>query len=413
MIRYFFLISILIVRTIGSHAQIEPRDTIPKQWLDGLIRSASDTNGLLSYEGKFILLDFWATYCSGCVASMPKMKSLQDRHLDKLRIFYVHPHDKKELSDFFSRWPELTVYKLPMIPITESIKTAFPFSTVPHLVLINPDGEVQAITKGGRDIVEKIDEWLKWGRIRMPYVPDFVNYSYQHPFFVNFPDMNVPLRSSATLLGRLESVRRTGPITQGGDGTGPFRLNIFNTNLEGLYGEIARRLFKFPHAEREIRVRGDKYFDSVRQTPEYYSYEYISSDSNIENKEALYHRIRLDLDLRFGFRSEIREMETDFYSLELPDSKLIPGDSSYSRWTLSNLTLVRQPMSVFAAVLHQTFKLPYPILQDSTKNFRGTLQLDMSQRNVESLESQIVQQGGKLVHKKRLIKVLYIVKAPE
>ena len=37
------------------------------------------TVGLADFQGKVVLLDFWATWCGSCVAAMPKLQKLHDR----------------------------------------------------------------------------------------------------------------------------------------------------------------------------------------------------------------------------------------------------------------------------------------------------------------------------------------------
>lgn len=42
---------------------------------------------LKSYEGKIILIDVWASWCSDCLKSMPKVKALQQAHSDVVFLF--------------------------------------------------------------------------------------------------------------------------------------------------------------------------------------------------------------------------------------------------------------------------------------------------------------------------------------
>ncbi len=47
-------------------------------------------NGKLSdFRGKLLIIDFWATWCSPCVAMLPKMEQLQSQFADKIQFLPV------------------------------------------------------------------------------------------------------------------------------------------------------------------------------------------------------------------------------------------------------------------------------------------------------------------------------------
>src|SRR5690606_28821750 len=52
-------------------------------------QEGSTTITLNDYRGKLIILDFWATYCSPCVAAFPKMDSLRNGFSEDLAIIPI------------------------------------------------------------------------------------------------------------------------------------------------------------------------------------------------------------------------------------------------------------------------------------------------------------------------------------
>ena len=55
------------------------------------------TAKLADFKGKLLILDFWATWCAPCVASIPKLENLQKQFEGKLQILPVTYQKDKEL----------------------------------------------------------------------------------------------------------------------------------------------------------------------------------------------------------------------------------------------------------------------------------------------------------------------------
>ncbi len=51
---------------------------------------------LSSLRGKYVLIDFWGTWCAPCIAEMPKVKEYQEKYADKLVILGVNSGDTIE-----------------------------------------------------------------------------------------------------------------------------------------------------------------------------------------------------------------------------------------------------------------------------------------------------------------------------
>ena len=53
--------------------------------------------------GKVYVVEFWATWCGPCVASMPHLKELQERHAEDLVIIGVSEEDPDTIDEFLER----------------------------------------------------------------------------------------------------------------------------------------------------------------------------------------------------------------------------------------------------------------------------------------------------------------------
>lgn len=54
---------------------------------------------LADLQGRWTVLDFWATWCSPCVASLPHVQQLQQRYSDRLRVVGITLDDRPEKEE--------------------------------------------------------------------------------------------------------------------------------------------------------------------------------------------------------------------------------------------------------------------------------------------------------------------------
>ena len=117
---------------------------------------------LSDYNGKLILLNFWATWCSPCKEEMPSLDKLQiNSKLNNLKIFPINvgQDNLEKSSKFFN---DLKIKNLKFFfdsPITLAKK--FKLRGIPTSILINKDGFEFARIIGSIDFEdEKFITWL-------------------------------------------------------------------------------------------------------------------------------------------------------------------------------------------------------------------------------------------------------------
>ncbi len=89
-------------------------------------------------DGKYILLEFWATWCGPCRKAIPKLNALQAQYKDKLVIIGLSDEEEEKVRQMVSPKMEYTS----AIDTRAILKRAYEVKGVPHAVLINPEGVV-------------------------------------------------------------------------------------------------------------------------------------------------------------------------------------------------------------------------------------------------------------------------------
>lgn len=109
-----------------------------------------------TYKGKYLFIDFWGTWCQGCVEAMPKLKHLYPQtDRTKIEFISVACHDNRErLKAFINKnsltWPQ--VFSSPSLKFEDR----YHVKGFPRYVLINPEGTIIWQGVGVADLPEQL-----------------------------------------------------------------------------------------------------------------------------------------------------------------------------------------------------------------------------------------------------------------
>lgn len=110
-------------------------------------------------KGKYIVVDFWGSWCSWCIKGFPKMKEYYNKYKDRLEIVGVACYDKEDkwkASVAKNNVPWLHVFSPDGITEVRYGVTGYPYK-----VLISPKGKVIKCFKGETDeFYETLDKEL-------------------------------------------------------------------------------------------------------------------------------------------------------------------------------------------------------------------------------------------------------------
>jgi len=108
-------------------------------------------------RGKFVMLDFWATWCGPCVREIPNLKKLHEAFSQSELIIVGLAHDNPmDLDDFVKEnsIPYFTAISDP------AIEKAYGIVAWPTTFLIDPSGKIIGKNLRGENLVDLIEHKL-------------------------------------------------------------------------------------------------------------------------------------------------------------------------------------------------------------------------------------------------------------
>lgn len=147
----------LVRRTNEQRAQIRQNRIDEQKKLDaGIGTKAKDFTlddlggkplSLSSLKGKYVILDFWGSWCGWCIRGFPKMKEYYEKYNDKMEILGIDCNDSPEA------WhAAVEKYGLPWLhvynPDSSSLTEDYGITGFPTKIIIGPEGDIVKVIAG-------------------------------------------------------------------------------------------------------------------------------------------------------------------------------------------------------------------------------------------------------------------------
>lgn len=123
---------------------------------DGKIQKLSDYVG----RGKYVLVDFWASWCGPCRAEIPNLIKVYNQYKgDRFEVLGVATWDKPE--DTLKAIGQMGIPYPQIINAQQAGSKAYGITGIPQIILFGPDGTILKRDLRGEDVNAAVEDVLK------------------------------------------------------------------------------------------------------------------------------------------------------------------------------------------------------------------------------------------------------------
>jgi cytochrome c biogenesis protein CcmG/thiol:disulfide interchange protein DsbE len=90
-------------------------------------------------KGKFVLIDFWATWCGPCLKAIPELNEFQKKYADKLVVIGI----SDEAEDAVKKMKSPKIEYASAIDTKARTKDGLKVEGIPHVIVMDPEGVVR------------------------------------------------------------------------------------------------------------------------------------------------------------------------------------------------------------------------------------------------------------------------------
>lgn len=420
---------------LGKEIKIGQR--VPPLVFHNVLNNELDTVAMEVFQGKAIIIGFWATWCASCVASIPKLISFQSQYRNELQIIGVSSENIETLNAFQKKLNATNTinYILCGEPSSENIANVdlyryFPHRTIPHYVWIDKHGTLRAITDATPLTTDNIARFLSGEDPDLNIKDDYKGLREKGRESAQVLSMKTVLNGYDSV--SLKNFKHLSLLTDVYPGVSARanttfpetafhnrRIQLINVNISTLYRLAYSNILQqehftfFPANRIELQLSDSIMVTSFTNTDKkhaLYCYDLIIPE---KNRNMLFSLMRQDLERYFGIKGSIMPREKEVYRLVVTDKQKITkgstGNSSIEQG-LFWLNVKNKTTDDITVVLNSINQGPsMPIFVNETNvDYPIDLEIESNLKDVQALNDELQKKGLGLIQSTGVIDILFL-----
>ncbi|MES1221480.1 MAG: redoxin family protein [Bacteroidota bacterium] len=390
-------------------------DTIPNVTLS-LTNFTSSSVKISDFKNRLLIFDFWNSFCSSCISSMPELEKMQKEFSDKVQIILVTTDSDEQLKKLRKVSKIFRDCDLPMVESDTILYKYFPFKTVPSHVWIDSERVVKQITSGRNTSSIRIKDFFLGKSINLMEKKEDIDFNDTVPLWTEGNGrQRKHLQYYSHIMNHITSSNRAG--YGGGDSTEIRTMNLPIIDLyQYAFGGLTIRGCKFGLKSRcIIQAKDSSDFFEPKDISKYeewvdkntYSYE-LKVPSTRSSEKLMF--MQQDLDRFFGMHGYIENRKILCLVLEKIKKKRqakcdsqIESHGKEDSFDVDNL-------DVFVNTLEQinSIKGGRPIINETGSSKIKTITVHARLDRIGDVNDELLQYGLRLNLRYRRIDMLII-----
>ncbi|MGF7027767.1 TlpA family protein disulfide reductase [Sphingobacterium multivorum] len=309
-------------------------DTIPQALWDIQLNVVGHQAGskqltLRDYKNKkLIILDFWATWCSSCIASFPSLYKLQDDMDSQVKVLSVTYQDRVAVEKFIGKSEFIQTHGLAnrfsSIVNDKLLTKFFDKDAIPFTVCIDNNGVVRALAMPSELNALALKQMIK-DRNAVPVAAKVL--SFDQPLLQPYYDAKIINYYYSTLLPYGQGISQASSFTV--DSTHQYKhLVVPNLNVFMQYGIALQDAQNYIAGLSKIRARRileikspDSIIHRLEQDRNFWKYTYESVSPAVWNDYTVYKKMESDLNFYLGMKASYQLRDVECLVMRRADGK--------------------------------------------------------------------------------------------
>ncbi|HWJ24961.1 MAG TPA: TlpA disulfide reductase family protein [Flavisolibacter sp.] len=402
-------------------------DTVADIRLDNLINFPRTSAHLSEFKGQIVILDFWNTYCLGCIQSWAKLLSLQKKFGDRIKVILINPWQSNAVirAAFQKRKKIANIdMTLPCASGDTSLFALFGVSGVPYLVWLDENRVIKGISGSDMMNEKNINGLLQNSAYRFrPHISndDIISVRIDKPLFLD-GNGGKPRR----ILG--QSI-----FAKGSDSLFP-AIGMLSDSVYGSFvggNACIKDLYRLAYSDRRsangqiLKMMPNRISLEMKDTAEYvvtidgeydythnFAYQLLAPGADYNTLQEYFQK---DLDRYIGLKVEKEKRRMKCLVLSVDDTtKISYKEGGPLRFVTESLIRYnKHPISTLIEqledILPAYYNSPYPIVNETHFSGElGNILIETDIMNYKALDRALSRYGMHLKLEERTIEVVVL-----